>query len=294
MPLREISTTQANDPQQMSASQRASQSQREDDAASRKNVRAAVSRTSRLYRTHTTLNRQLAVHNEFAKQIEEKQAELVNPRTAELQNRLGDADKLLDGTQTTRELNRNTAVFCRLTEMGVEQARRLEKNLSKFTADQYVKKLKRKHMDEGVDEDDDEQAAGEYQEARQSFDWEALGSASFGMFRTAPTVDFMLGPYARPAPPPRRPCHALTSARASRQDAAQGQGAQGGAAPEAGGGRRAIPGRHRGGYGDGERGAHGADAGHDQGVARGRAPQPPARLQHAALLALRTKALPVS
>ena len=117
------------------------------------------------------MNRQLAVHNEFAKQIEEKQAELVNPRTAELQNRLGDADKLLDGTQTTRELNRNTAVFCRLTEMGVEQARRLEKNLSKFTADQYVKKLKRKHMDEGVDEDDDEQAAGEYQEARQSFDW---------------------------------------------------------------------------------------------------------------------------
>ena len=68
------------------------------------------------------------MHNEFAKQIEEKQAELVNPRTAELQNRLGDADKLLDGTQTTRELNRNTAVFCRLTEMGVEQARRLEKN----------------------------------------------------------------------------------------------------------------------------------------------------------------------
>ena len=157
------------------------------------------------------MNRQLAVHNEFAKQIEEKQAELVNPRTAELQNRLGDADKLLDGTQTTRELNRNTAVFCRLTEMGVEQARRLEKNLSKFTADQYVKKLKRKHMDEGVDEDDDEQAAGEYQEARQSFDWEALGSASFGMFRTAPTVDFMLGPCARPAPPPRRP-----AARATR------------------------------------------------------------------------------
>ena len=63
----------------------------------------------------------------------------------------------------------------------------------------------------GVDEDDDEQAAGEYQEARQSFDWEALGSASFGMFRTAPTVDFMLGPYARPALPPRRP-----AARATR------------------------------------------------------------------------------
>jgi hypothetical protein len=31
--------------------------------------------------------------------------------------------------------------------MGVEQARRLEKNLSKFTADAYVKKLKRKYDD---------------------------------------------------------------------------------------------------------------------------------------------------
>ena len=49
MPLREIRTSQANDPEQMSASQRASQSQREDDAASRKNVRAAASRTSLPY-----------------------------------------------------------------------------------------------------------------------------------------------------------------------------------------------------------------------------------------------------
>ena len=108
-------------------------------------------------------------------------------------------DALLDGGSTTRELNRNTAIFCQLTAMGVEQAsalpvclslslslspslslsfslararcpssflppsrsfpftvmavaqaKRLEKNLSKFTADAYVKQLKRKYCEEDV------------------------------------------------------------------------------------------------------------------------------------------------
>ena len=177
MPLREIKASRANDAVSMSQSQRQSQSQREEDEESR---------------------RQLKIHAEFQKQIESKQSELVNPRSNALAEKLDAADLLLGSTQNARELNRNTAIFCQLTEMGVEQARRLEKNLSKFTADAYVKKLKRKYCDDDdVDADDDgaDSQAG-YKHARESFDWTALGQASCGMFNSAPTVDFMTGPMA--------------------------------------------------------------------------------------------------
>ena len=182
MPLKGISASKANDPVSMSSSQRQSQPQRDDDQESRK---------------------QLKIHAEFQKQIEAKQAELVNPRSNALSKQIEDADNLLDATTTTRELNRNTAIFCQLTEMGVEQARRLEKNLSKFTADAFVKKLKRKYCEEdGVDDDDDDEdraaasSRGPNKHAREAFDWAALGHASFGVFNSAPTVDFMTGPMA--------------------------------------------------------------------------------------------------
>lgn len=178
MPLREIAPSVANDTVSMSQSQRASASQREEDEESR---------------------RQLKMHAEFQKQIEDKQAELVNPQNGALAKKLGDADELLDGTTNTRELNRNTAIFCQLTEMGVEQAKRLEKNLSKFTADAYVKKLKRRYCDDEDDVGEDDEDAGgaaDVDRVRRSFDWAALGQVGFSVFNSAPTVDFMTGPMA--------------------------------------------------------------------------------------------------
>lgn len=177
MPLREIAPSRANDPVSMSASQRQSQEDRERDAESR---------------------RQLKIHAEFQKQIQSQQPTLVNPQNDALSKKLSDADKLLDGTTNTRELNRNTAIFCQLTEMGVEQAKKLEKNLSKFTADAFVKKLKRKYCDDDDfdAEDEDSEGAAESDRVRDSFDWAALGRASFGIFNSAPTVDFMTGPMA--------------------------------------------------------------------------------------------------
>jgi|EP01043_Picozoa_sp_COSAG02_P057546 hypothetical protein len=178
MPLREIAPSRANDPVSMSSSQRQSQDARDE---------------------HEEARRRLKIHAEFQKQIQSEQAGLVNPQNDALAKKLSDADKLLDGTSSTRELNRNTAIFVSLTEMGVEQAKKLEKNLSKFTADAYVKKLKRKYCDDddNIDaEDDDSQGAAESDRVRKEFDWAALGRASFGIFNSAPTVDFMTGPMA--------------------------------------------------------------------------------------------------
>ena len=84
------------------------------------------------------MNRQLAVHNEFAKQIEEKQAELVNPRTAELQNRLGDADKLLHSLDSHL-----VQILSEIEEVaGAERRRELEESVRQEVA---AYKRRRKH-----------------------------------------------------------------------------------------------------------------------------------------------------
>ena len=182
--LGEIKSSQANDADVMS--QRSHSSQHSESSQGSRS-------------THRQEERNCArQHQDLAEHIEQKRVALVNPRNNELQQRLKQANELLEDVPegSTRELNRNFQLFNNMAGLALEQARLGEKNNSKFTADTLVEKLVARYFadDDYGEEEDEDARATRFQHVRGKFEWSVLARDSFGMFAAAPTVNFMTGP----------------------------------------------------------------------------------------------------